>query len=139
VTIIFDSGALIAAERNNSRFATLLSAATKNRTPILIPTAVIAETWRGPKSSPRLARAINVASAEPGLSSELARRVGALIAAAGVAGIVDATVVALAAEHLPATIVTSDPNDIRKFASVTGHTYSLEEERRTTDITIFTL
>jgi len=137
VTIIFDAGALIAAERNDSRLATLIHAAFKTRTPILIPTVVIAETWRGSKKHPRIASVLKAATAEPELSSTLAREVGALIAAAGCVGIVDATVTALAAAHLPATVVTSDPNDIQQFASATGRTCSLEDRGRTTEITIF--
>jgi predicted nucleic acid-binding protein len=137
MTIVFDAGALIAAERNDSRLATLIHAALKTRTPILIPTVVIAETWRGSKTHPRIASALKVATAEPELSSALAREVGALIAAAGSIGIVDATVTALAAAHLPATVVTSDANDIAQFASATGRTYSLEDRGRATEITIF--
>ena len=137
MTIIFDAGALIAAERNDSRLATLIHAALKTRTPILIPTVVIAEIWRASKTHPRIASALKVASAETGLSSALAREVGALIAAAGGAGIVDATVTAIAAAHLPATIVTSDPDDIQRFASATGRTCSLEDRGRPSEITIF--
>ncbi len=137
MTIIFDSGALIAAERNDSRLATLIHAAIATRTPILIPTVVLAETWRGANTHPRIARALKVASGEPALTSALAREVGALMAVAGGIGIVDATVTALAAAHVPATVVTSDPRDIEQFAAATGRTHSFDDESRATDITIF--
>ncbi len=89
----------------------MIHAALETRTPILIPTVVIAETWRGSRTHPRIARALKAATAEPELSSTLAREAGALIAASGGIGIVDATVTALAAANPPATVVTSDPNE----------------------------
>jgi hypothetical protein len=55
VRIILDSGAIIASENNDPTLAALLKAARKNRTPILVPATVVAETWRGPSTHPRAA------------------------------------------------------------------------------------
>jgi hypothetical protein len=137
VTIVFDSGALIAAERNDKRFVSLIHAATQKRTPIFIPTAVIAETWRGPKTHPHIARAIELADREPELTSSLARLVGALGSTVPLGGIVDATVTAIAGTHVPAMVVTSDPGNIGLLSAAAGRTHSLFEDDSDTDIVIF--
>jgi hypothetical protein len=46
VNIILDSGAIIASENNDLTLAAILKGARKNRTPIVVPATVVAETWR---------------------------------------------------------------------------------------------
>ncbi len=110
--IIFDSGAIIASEKNEPTVAALLKAARKNRTPILVPATVVAETWRGPSTHPRTASLFGAVDGFPELNEQGARQVGALLALSGTAAVVDGNVVALAIAQPPATIVTSDVNDI---------------------------
>lgn len=110
--IILDSGAIIASENNDPTLAALLKAARKIRTPILVPATVVAETWRGPSTHPRTASLFGSVDGFPELNEKNARQVGALLATSKTAAIVDGNVVALAIAQPPATIVTSDVNDI---------------------------
>jgi hypothetical protein len=112
VRIILDSGAIIASENNDPTLAALLKAARKNRTPILVPATVVAETWRGPSTHPRTASLFGSIDGFPELNEKSARQVGALLAISKTAAIVDGNVVAIAIAQPPATIVTSDVNDI---------------------------
>jgi len=112
VRIILDSGAIIASENNDPTLAALLKAARKNRTPILVPATVVAETWRGPSTHPRTASLFGSVDGFPELNEQSARQVGALLAISKTAAIVDGNVVAIAIAQSPATIVTSDVNDI---------------------------
>ncbi len=108
--IILDSGAIIASERNDATLAAILKAARKNRTPILVPATVVAETWRGASAHARAAHLFGLVDGFPELNEQTARQVGALLAFSRTAQIVDGNVVAIALR--PATIVTSDVNDI---------------------------
>lgn len=110
--IILDSGAIIASERNDATFAAILKAARKDRTPILVPATVVAETWRGAATRARTAHLFGSVDGFPELNEHTARRVGALLAISRTAEIVDGNVVAIAIALRPATIVTSDVNDI---------------------------
>jgi hypothetical protein len=112
VRIILDSGAIIASERNDATFAAILKAARKDRTPILIPATVVAETWRAASTHARTAHLFGSVDGFPELNEQAARRVGALLAISRTAEIVDGNVVAIAIALRPATIVTSDVNDI---------------------------
>jgi len=112
VRIILDSGAIIASERNDPMLAALLKAARKNRTPILVPATVVAETWREPSTHPRTAHLFGSIDGFPKLDEQNARQVGALLAVSKTAAIVDGNVMAIAMALRPATIVTSDVPDI---------------------------
>jgi hypothetical protein len=112
VRIVLDSGAIIASERNDPTLAAILKAARKNRTPILVPATVVAETWRGPSTHARAAHLFGSVDGFPELKEQSARQVGALLALSKTAAIVDGNVVAVAIALRPATIVTSDVHDV---------------------------
>jgi predicted nucleic acid-binding protein len=112
VRIILDSGAIIASERNDPTLAAIIKAARKNRTPILVPATVVAETWRGASTHARTAHLFGSIDGFPELNEQSARHVGALLAISKTAAIVDGNVVAIAIALRPATIVTSDVQDI---------------------------
>ncbi len=123
--IILDSGAIIASENNDPTVAALLKAAQKNRTPILVPATVVAETWRGPKVHPRTAALFGSVDGFPELNETSARQVGALLALSRTAAVVDGHVVAIAAGQPPATIVTSDVHDITHLLKSAKVPYAL--------------
>jgi hypothetical protein len=112
VRIILDSGAITASERNDATMAAILKAARKGRTPILVPATVVAETWRGASTHARTAHLFGSVDGFPELNEQTAGRVGALLAISRTTEIVDGNVVAIAIALRPATIVTSDVNDI---------------------------
>ena len=107
--ITYDTGALIAADRNDRTFWARHAAALKRGYSITVPAPVVAQAWRTDKQVP-LARLLNGCLIEP-LTPEQARRVGALAAATGVADVVDLTV-AEGALRRGDIVWTSDPDDI---------------------------
>jgi hypothetical protein len=80
----------------------------------VIPGTALAQGWRDPRQV-RLARMVNACSVHP-LDEQLAKAAGELCAKAGVADVIDASVVASAAERGDA-VLTSDPGDLRLLAS----------------------
>jgi predicted nucleic acid-binding protein len=125
VRIILDSGAIIASERNDATLAAILKAARKDRTPILVPATVIAETWRGASTHTRTAHLFGSVDGFPELNEQTARRVGALLVISRTAEIVDGNVVAMAIALRPATIVTSDVNNITDLLHSAKISYAL--------------
>lgn len=114
MTLVLDSGALIALERNDrSMWRRLKSAHLLGNVP-LSHGGVIGQVWRG--LGPRqtlLAKALAAIDVRP-LDAALGRGAGELLAAAGGRDVIDAALVLLArdGDH----IVTSDPDDIEPLA-----------------------
>jgi predicted nucleic acid-binding protein len=120
--LIFDSGALIAFARGNQQIAAYIRQASLGLELPLLPTAVIAETWRGGSRSALIARAIK-GCLPIELSEELARRAGELLGRheslrqqRQKSLVVDAIVVMTAVQRGGGRIVTSDPSDIGTLA-----------------------
>ncbi len=113
---ILDTGALIAVERGDRAVAVILDAARRARSPIAVPAGCVAQAWRNPARQARLAvllRQPHVAVVN--LDDADARRVGLLLAATATSDVVDAHV-ALCAHRLRRTVLTRDPEDIRRLA-----------------------
>lgn len=111
--LVYDAGALIAAERDDPRlWAIHLRALIRGVEPS-VPAAVLAQVWRGHKQR-GLRRLIDGCDVVP-LTRELATRVGELLAVADRADVVDAQVVACCFESA-GTCVTSDRSDIAHLA-----------------------
>jgi predicted nucleic acid-binding protein len=91
----------------------LLREASSNDRLVTVPATVVSETWRGGRHR-WLAELLSLAVVEP-LTDELARRAGELLARTGTSNTVDATVAVSAAQRGD-IIVTSDPDDIQRFA-----------------------
>ena len=137
--IVLDSGAIIASERNDPTIATVLNAARKNRTTIVVPSTVVAETWRGPSTHPRTGQLFGSVSAFPELNEQTAKALGALLAKSKTAPIVDGSVVSIAIASLPATIVTSDVHDITHLLKSVGVTYALASSNRTASVPVIVI
>ena len=106
-----DSGALIAAERNDRRY---WKASRKSDEVFTVPAIVVTEIWRGGRNA-NLARALNGCDLED-LDVELAKSAGVLCGLAGTDDPVDALVVASAARRGD-DILTTDPEDLRALAA----------------------
>lgn len=107
--VIYDAGALVAADRNDERLWQLHATALVEGVPVIVPAPVVAQAWRKPQQV-RIARLLKYAEICP-MDDALARKVGRLFGETKTFDIVDATVAILAAE-LHATVLTSDPGDI---------------------------
>lgn len=88
-TIVFDTGAFIAGDRNGPKIRAIIRAARDERATILVPAGCLAKTWRDGSSQANLARLMKGAHGVPALDAIAAVRAG------------DRSI-----------IVTSDPNDM---------------------------
>lgn len=110
-----DAGALVALERGDHRMIALLQAMLSNPCALRVPAGVVAQVWRNGARQAVLSRFLKSDPVEIlSLDPALARAVGELCAATGTADIVDASVVITAKLHED-TIVTSDPDDLRRL------------------------
>ena len=110
-----DAGALIAIDRGQARVVHLLDRVIAVGGAVEIPTPVIAQVWRDGSRQARLARLLGASDVVlVGLDAEMARAVGVLCGAVGVADVVDGHV-ALHARRRDLAVLTSDPDDIARL------------------------
>lgn len=111
--IVLDTGALIGLEKGKPRAIGLLEEAVRRKTRIVVPATVLAQAWRSdPRQHPirRLLKTdtVNIIA----LDETAAVAVGATLAAAGTADVVDAHVIVVARTLRADRIVTADPEDL---------------------------
>ena len=112
--ILYDSGALIAADRDDRRMWSLHARALQRGVRPIVPAGCIVEAWRGARQ-PNLARLLDGCEVEP-LDELRGKRAGTLRAtAAGPVSAVDATVVEACIRRGTA-VATSDRSDIESLA-----------------------
>ncbi len=105
----YDTGALIAAERDDRAMWVLHRRILERGVSPTIPSSVLAQAWRGGPQA-NLSRFLVGCSIE-GLNEEEARAAGALLAKSKTTDIVDASVAVGAAKRKD-VVVTSDRDDI---------------------------
>jgi predicted nucleic acid-binding protein len=117
VSLVLDAGALIAVERNDRDAAAVIEAARQQQRSVLVPAGVVGQVWRSGGRQARLGRllAAREVSVEP-LTDAGARAAGILCGAAGVADVIDASVV-LTARRYQATVISSDRGDLHRLDS----------------------
>ncbi|HEX3594132.1 MAG TPA: PIN domain-containing protein [Polyangiaceae bacterium] len=114
LSYVFDTGALIAAERGKERASRFLRMVRSGRARILVPLPVVAEWWRGRTD----AREEILAASRVVATVEIAQAAGVALARAknAHAGLtIDAIVMATAA-LLDAIVVTGDPQDFERLS-----------------------
>ena len=116
--LILDAGALVAVDRDDRTMMARLRASQQHGLELRTNAMVIAQVWRDPHGRQanlaRLLQAVDVRA----LSQRDGRDAGILLAAAGTADAIDATVVLLAAPG--DRILTSDPGDITRLTAAAG-------------------
>jgi hypothetical protein len=115
--LTYDTGALVAAERNDRLLWSLHRAALARGLPPVVPAGVLAEGWRGGTRA-AMSRFLKGCEVED-LSRELAREVGGLAASSLHDDVIDVSVVEGAVRRRHA-VVTSDPAHIKKVADAAG-------------------
>jgi hypothetical protein len=115
--IVYDTGALLAAERRNPDFIALHDELTSARIRPLVPVVVLAQAWRGGPQH-QISRVLKGCDILPD-DERAGRAAGVACAASGTADVVDAIVIVTAVRH-QAAIVTSDPGDLSQIASSIG-------------------
>ncbi len=116
--VTYDTGALLAAERNDRRMWALHAGFLAEEVVPTVPVPVLAQAWRGGAKQASLSRLLALCGVEP-MSEEQARAVGHLASRSRHDDIVDVTVVEGALRRQDA-IVTSDSRDLRNIAVATG-------------------
>lgn len=117
MSLVLDSGALVALERDERRMWVRLKAAQLDGEVPITHAGVLAQVWRGGPRQARLAQALGGIDVRP-LDESLGRGAGVLLGGAGLADVVDAAVVLLATDG--DEIVTSDLADLEQLAAASG-------------------
>jgi rRNA-processing protein FCF1 len=115
--IVYDTGALLAAERTDVRMWGLHKDALLGQVRPIVPSVVLAQAWRG-GPQPNLSRLLKGCVIEA-VAENAAREIGKLLAANSSSDVVDAAVVISAAKRGD-LVVTSDPDDLAALATAFG-------------------
>jgi predicted nucleic acid-binding protein len=113
--LTLDTGALIGFERSDRRTLAHLKVAQRMGCELVVPTPVIVGAWRGGSRSSRIAALLEACVIEP-LAPNLARLAGEAIAAVSGATVLDAVVMASAAQRGD-RVLTSDFEDLERLRS----------------------
>lgn len=115
--MVLDSGALIALERNDRALWGALKLAAATSADVLVPTAALAQVWRGTPVHAQLGRALSYCVLAP--FDPIARAVGELCGRTRTTDICDAHVAIVAATRGD-VLYTSDPRDLGRLLSALG-------------------
>jgi hypothetical protein len=115
--LTLDTGALIAADRNDRAFWAFLKEAVGRGVVPVIPAPALAQAWRTPRQA-RLHQLVKASWVET-LDEPLAKSAGELCGRAKTSDVVDAAVVA-GASRRGDVVLTGDPRDLRRLAAVAG-------------------
>ncbi len=118
MSVVYDAGVLIAAEANSRRVWADHKARLEAGLEPLTTAPVVAQVSRAPRQV-QLRRFLR-GCRTVGLLPDDAHRIGALLAMAGTADVVDAHV-AVVASDVQGVVWTSDPVDLRRLAESTEH------------------
>lgn len=123
--VTYDTGALIAAERNDRRMWALHAGFLAEEVAPVVPAPVLAEAWRGGSRQANLVRMLSMCNLE-WMTEDQARKVGVLAGQSGHDDVVDVTVVEGAIRRGDA-IVTSNREHIEKVGHAVGLTLCVED------------
>jgi predicted nucleic acid-binding protein len=112
--VTYDTGALVAAERNDRRMWALHAAFLAEEVVPTVPAPVLAEAWRGIARQANLARLLAMCEVEA-MTEAQAKQVGVLVGRSRHANVIDVAVVEGAIRRGDG-IVTSDPRDMKGIA-----------------------
>lgn len=115
--LVYDAGALVAAERRDDTMWVLHKRALARGIAPIVPVVVLAQAWRGGPQA-MLSRMLSGCLVAP-VNEAAARTAGKACAAAETSDVVDALVVVLALAN-GAAVVTSDPEDLGHLADAIG-------------------
>jgi hypothetical protein len=110
VGVTLDTGFLVALERSKQRAIDLAALASSRGIRITLPVAVLAEWWRGGRRQARYMKGFDVES----MTERLAKTAGKALAAVPGSTVVDAIVMASAAQR-DDVVYTSDIDDFAKL------------------------
>ncbi len=117
MSLVLDSGALVALERNERPMWVRLKAAQLEGELPLTHAGVLGQVWRGGPRQARLSQALGGIDVRA-LDESLGRAAGELLATARLADVIDAALVLLANDG--DEIVTVDRKDLEHLAAASG-------------------
>jgi len=117
MSLVLDSGALVALERNERQMWVRLKAAQSAGDVPCTHAGVLGQVWRGGPRQARLSLALAGIEVQA-LDEPLGRAAGELLAACGLADVIDACIVLIA--HDGDEIVTVDREDLERLAVASG-------------------
>ena len=117
MSLVLDSGALVALERNERPMWIRLKAAQLDGDLPLTHAGVLGQVWRGGPQQARLSQALRGIAILP-VDEPLGRTAGQLLGTAGLTDVIDAGVVLLAVDG--DEIVTVDHDDLEQLAAASG-------------------
>lgn len=113
-TLVLDTGALIAGDRNDPKITAIVKAARDTEANVLVPAGCLAEAWRDGPRQANLSRLLKAVHGVPAIDSEAAKRAGELLfRKARDVGPIDADVINVCSRNSPCILVTSDPEDMK--------------------------
>lgn len=115
--VVYDAAVLVAADRNERRAWAEHKARLEMGVIPLVPAAVVAQVSRSLQQA-QLRRLLSGCAVVP-LGESQAHEAGRLLGLARMSDVVDAVVVTTALRHA-ATILTSDPDDLRRLVLASG-------------------
>ena len=115
--LLLDAGALVALARNDRSMWVRMKSAVAAGEPPATHGGVVGQVWRRGRRQARLAAALRGVDVRP-LDRAVGMAAGGLLAKSGGADVVDAALVALAADG--DVILTGDVDDLRDLASAAG-------------------
>lgn len=122
--VTYDTGALLAGERNDRRMWALHAAFVAADVSPVVPAPVLAQAWRGGTRQASLSRLLALCEIES-MNEPLARAVGVIAGRSSVSDVVDSAVVEGALRRADG-VVTSDPHDISAIAEALGKSLRIE-------------
>lgn len=108
--VVYDAGALLAAERNDRTFLAIHTRLLQAECEVFVPAPVLAQVWRGTARQAPMSRVLKACHIEA-TSETVARNAGVLLGRSRTSDAVDAIVVATAIDYA-ALLATSDPDDL---------------------------
>jgi len=117
MSLVLDTGALIAFDRGDRRVAAFLEAARRRGDRAVSSSGCVAQSWRDGPRQAQLARMLAGVDERP-LDPDISRAVGELCARARFSDVVDAHVALLT--HDGDVVLTSDQKDLKRLLRVRG-------------------
>jgi hypothetical protein len=121
MSLVLDTGALVALERNERQMWIRLKAAQLGGELPVTHAGVLGQVWRGGPRQARLSRVLAGIDIRP-LDEQMGRKSGQLLGVAGLSDVIDAAVILLAQDG--DDVVTSDHDDLEQLATHLADTSS---------------
>ena len=123
MTLVLDTGALIAAERGDRDVVSRLRMALRNSDEVHVPAGVVGQAWRNPARQAVLSRILKQCAEIP-LDGQTARSCGELCQQTGTADVIDTSVAVATADayrrRSRVVLITSDMRDMRVLLAALG-------------------